>query len=93
MTGNVDIDSDYGSTNIQYQDITWTNTKLFSMGLIGINSHEILKSLWKMSSAKCQPFCSGLNVFIFHQLERSYWEELLGYRIVSELLAQTEIQY
>ena len=75
----INIDSGCGLIPSQHQAFTWTNTELFSMGLIGINSHEIMKSLLKMSSAKWQPFCSGLNVFIFHQLERSYWEELLSY--------------
>ena len=60
---------------IRHQAIIWTNAGLLTIRPLGTNFHEILikirtfslkKMHFKMSSAKSQPFCLGLNVWIEH---------------------------
>ena len=61
------------------QAIVWTNAGIWLIGSLGTNFSEILikiqtpwfkKKRLKVSSAKGQPFCHGLNVWIHLQLER-----------------------
>ena len=69
------IGSDNGLSPIRRQAIIWTNAGILLIRTLGINFNEILiqihtfdnkKMHLKMSSAKCQPFCLGLNVLILH---------------------------
>ena len=61
---------DYGLSPGQRQAIIWTNDALLLIGSLGTNFSEIFieihtfsfeKMHLKMSFAKCQPFCHGLN--------------------------------
>ena len=79
------IGSDNGLSPGRRQAIIWTNAGILLTGPLGTNSSEILKETQiislnkihlKMSSAKCCPFCLGLNVLkcrifitIFHNRE------------------------
>ena len=65
------IGSDNGLSPDRRQAIIWTNAGLLSIGPLGTNFSEILieilkfsfkKMHLKVSSAKRQPFCPGLNV-------------------------------
>ena len=65
------IGSDNGLSPERRQAIIWTNAGILLIGPLGTNFSEILieiqtislkKILLKMSSAKCWPFCLGLNV-------------------------------
>ena len=65
------IGSDNGLSPGRCQAIIWTNAGILLIGLLGTNLSEILieidtfsfkKMHLKMSSAKCRPFCLGLNV-------------------------------
>ena len=64
-------DSDNGLSHGRRQAIIWTNAGIRLIGPLGTNFNEIsigiqtfsLKKMHlKMSSAKCRPFCLGLNV-------------------------------
>ena len=66
------IGSDNGLLPTQRQAIIWTNAGILLIGTLGTNVSEILiaihtflfkKMRFKISSAKWQPFCLGLNVF------------------------------
>ena len=65
------IGSDYGLSPGQRQAIIWTNAGILLIGpwgtnfseiLIGIQTFSLKKIRLKMSSAKCRPFCLGLNM-------------------------------
>ena len=65
------IGSDNGLSPGRRQAIIWNNAGILSIGLLGANFSEILieilifsfkKMHLKVSSAKCRPFCLGLNV-------------------------------
>ena len=65
------IGSDNGLLPGQRQAIIWTNAGILLIGPLGTNFSEILigvqtfsfkKMHLKMVSAKCRPFCPGLNV-------------------------------
>ena len=65
------IASDNGLTPGRRQAIIWNDAEIFLIGPLGTNFSEILIELQtfslkkihlKMSSAKCRPFCLGLNV-------------------------------
>ena len=65
------IGSDNGLSPRRRQVIIWTNAGMLLIGPLGTNFSEILikiqifslkKIHLKMSSAKCRPFCLGLNV-------------------------------
>ena len=65
------IDSDNGLSPDRRQAIIWTNAVILLIGHLGTNFSEILieiltfsfkKMRFKVSSAKRQPFCLGLNV-------------------------------
>ena len=65
------IGSDNGLSPGRRQAIIWTNAGILSIGLLGTKFSEILieirtfsfkKMRLKVSSAKWQPFCLGLNV-------------------------------
>ena len=68
---NTNIGSDNGLSPARCQAIIWTNAGILLIGPLGTNFSEILIAIetfsfknkhLKMSSAKCQPFCLGLNV-------------------------------
>ena len=68
------IGSDNGLSPGRRQAIIWTNNGIFLIEPLGTNFSEILieintfsfkKMHLKLSSAKCQPFCLGLNVLIW----------------------------
>ena len=65
------IASDNGLSPGRRQAIIWNNAGISSIGLLGTNFSEILigiqifsfkKMYLKVSSAKCRPFCLGLNM-------------------------------
>ena len=65
------IGSDNGLSPGRRQAIIWTSAGILLIGSLGTNFSEILigiqifsfkKMKLKMSSAKCRPFCLGLNV-------------------------------
>ena len=65
------IGSDNGLVPGLRQAIIWTNAGILLIGPLGTNFSEILTGIQifsfknmhlKMSSAKCHPFCLGLNV-------------------------------
>ena len=65
------IGSDNGLSPERRQAIIWTNAAILLIGPLGTNFSEILieiqtfslkKIRLKMASAKCRPFCLGLNV-------------------------------
>ena len=63
------IGSDNGLSPGRRQAIIWTNAGILSIGPLGTNFSEILiqnrmEMDLKVSSAKWQPFCLGLNVLI-----------------------------
>ena len=77
------IGSDNGLSPDRRQTIVWTNAGLLLIGPLGTNFSEILieiltfsfkKMCLKVSSAKRQPFCLGLNVLkialLFSQRDR-----------------------
>ena len=68
------IGSDNGLSPARRQAIIWTNVGILLIGSLGTNFSEILieiqtfsfkKMHLKISSAKWQPFCLGLNVLMF----------------------------
>ena len=73
----ISIGSDNGlSPERRRQAITWTNAGILLIGPLGTNFSENLieiqtfslkKIRLKMLSAKCRPFCLGLNVLIWSQ--------------------------
>ena len=79
------IGSDTGLSPGRRQAIIWTNTGMLLIGPLGTNFIEILiriqifsfrKMHLKMSSARCRPFCLGLNVLNVSYLcyeTRSKW--------------------
>ena len=75
------IGSDNGLSPGRRQAIIWTNAEMLLIGPLGTNFSEILikmhtfsfkKIHLKLSSAKWQPFCLGLNVLI-HVGKRGPW--------------------
>ena len=71
------IVSDNGLSPVRSQAIIWTSAGLLPIWSLGINSSEIwiktqqfsFKKLWvNMSTAKCRPYCLGLNVFIMRSV-------------------------
>ena len=65
------IDLDNGMSPGRNQAIIWTNAGIYLIRTLGANFSEILREIHafsfknmhlKMSSAKCRPFCVGLNV-------------------------------
>ena len=74
FVGNLTIiDSDNGLSPCRCQAIIWTNAGILSIWPFGTNFSEILieilissskKMHLKVLSAKCGPFCLGLNVLI-----------------------------
>ena len=67
------IGSDNGLSPGRRQAIIWTNAAILLIGHLGTNFNEISieiytflfkKMYFKMSSAKCRPFCLGLNVLM-----------------------------
>ena len=65
------IGSDDGLLPSRHQAIIWTNARILLIQPLGTNFSEILIKIhkfWfkkmhlKMLSAKCHPFCPGLNV-------------------------------
>ena len=76
------IGSDNGLSPGQRQAIIWTNAGILLIGPWGTNLSEILikghtfsskKMHLNMLSAKCWPFCLGLNVLIWQQT-KSTWQ-------------------
>ena len=74
------IASDNGLSPGRRQAIIWNNAGILLIGPLGTNVSEILiaiqtfslkKIRLKMSSAKCRPFCLGLNVLTWPT--RSRW--------------------
>ena len=74
------IGSDNGLSPGRRQAIIWTNAGILLIGPLRTNFSEIFiemhtfsfKNMWlKMSSAKWQPFCLGLNVLINDTYERT----------------------
>ena len=70
------IASDNGLSPRRHQAIIWNSAGISLIGPLGTNFSEIsieihtfsLKKIClKMSSAKCRPFCLGLNGFVFSQ--------------------------
>ena len=66
----INIASDNGLSPGRRQAIIWTNAEILLIGPLGTNLSEILieiqifsfnKIRLKVSSAKCRPFCLGLN--------------------------------
>ena len=73
------IGSDNGLSPGRRQAIIWTNDGILLIGPLGTNFSEIVieiqasslrKMRLKMSSAKRQPFCLGLNVLMSNQLQK-----------------------
>ena len=73
------IGSDNGLSPGRRQAIIWTNAGILLIGPLGTNFSEIeieiqtfsLKKMrLKVSSAKCRPFCLGLNVLTWRPIER-----------------------
>ena len=71
------IASDNGLSPGRRQAIIWNNAGILLIGPLGTNFSEILieiqtfslkKICLKMSSAKCRPFCLGLNVLTLYLL-------------------------
>ena len=74
------IGSDNGLSPGRRQAIIWTNSGILLIGPLGTSFTEILieihifsftKMRFKVSSAKWQPFCFGLNVLIHYMLNFS----------------------
>ena len=70
----INIGSDNGLSPVRRQAIIWTNAGILLTGPLGTNFGEILieiqtfscrKIRLKMSSAKCRPFCPGLNAITY----------------------------
>ena len=70
----INIGSDNGLSPVRHQAIIWNNAGILLIGPLGTNVSEILieiqtlslrKIRLKMSSAKCRPFCPGLNVITY----------------------------
>ena len=70
---HANIGSDNGLSPNRRQAIIWTNGGILLIEPLGTNFNEILIEIHtfsfkeirlKMSSAKCRPFCLGLNVLI-----------------------------
>ena len=95
--GNVTtIGADNGLALTRRQAILWTNSGILLIGPLGTNVSEILieihafkKIRLKLSSAKWQPFCLGLNVLTYICLSRLalcpksiwYMSVVIGYYI------------
>ena len=76
------IGSDNGLSPDRRQAIIWTDDGILSIGPLGTNFSEILIRIhtfssremhMKMSSAKCRPFCLGLNVLKHHLRVATWW--------------------
>ena len=72
------IGSDNGLSPGRRQAIIWTNARILLIGLLGIKLGEILieihtfsfkKMLLKMTSGKWRPFCLGLNVWNWNEMQ------------------------
>ena len=70
------IGSDNGLSLGRHQAIIWTNAGILSIGSLGTNFSEFVFEIYafsfkkmylKLSSAKWQPFCLGLNVLKLEQ--------------------------
>ena len=77
--------SDNGLSPKRHQAIIWTNAGILLIGLLGTNFSEILTGIQtfsfkkmhlKVSSAKCRPFCLGLNVVRKYPSEFIYCKHL-----------------
>ena len=84
------IGSDNGFSPSLHQAIIWINAGILLIQSIGIRFSEILieilifsckKTHLKVSSAKCWPFCLGLNML--RMVAHALWSE--AYRVVSWL--------
>ena len=80
------IDSDNGLSPGRRQAIIWTNAGILLIGPSGTNFSEILiailtfsfkKMRLKVSSAKWQPFCLGLNVLRWVTTKKQKWCQFL----------------
>ena len=76
------IGSDNGLSPDRRQAISWTNAGILLIGPLGTYFSEILNGIQtfslkkmhlKMSSAKCRPFCLGLNVFTVDHVQHTWW--------------------
>ena len=76
------IDSDNGLSPVWRQAIIWTNAGILLIGPLGTKFSEILIAIHtfsfkkmhpKLSSAKCRPFCLGLNVLTEAMLTNHQW--------------------
>ena len=83
------IGSDNGLSPGRRQAIIWTNAGILLIGPLGTNFNEISigiytflfrKMYFKMSSAKCRPFCLGLNMLmgaISYLCKKKRWRSLM----------------
>ena len=76
------IASDNALSPGRRQAIIWINAGILLIGSLGTNFNEILIELQtfslkkirlKMSSAKCRPFCLGLNVLTLQAIAKRDW--------------------
>ena len=85
------IASDNGLSPGRRQAIMWNNAGILLIGPLGTNFSEILieiptfslkKIRLKMSSARCRPFCLGLNVLNTFRLTEPLWKEYTDHRCI-----------
>ena len=95
------IVSDNGLSPGRRQAIIWNNAGILLIGTLGTNASEILieiltfsikKGRLKVSSAKRQPFCLGLNVLMASQRSQRH-DALKAYQNVRSLNPDIQFKY
>ena len=96
------IVSDNGLSPGRCQAIIWTNAGILLIGLLGINSSEILIEIYtfskmhlKMSYGKWLPFCLGLNVLINNAYSFRAWRCCMGqgtWSLLAQLMLLSPVQ-